>query len=276
MTNEEIMQLWEAHRPFVYKIALRYTGQAEIDDLLQEGYLGFYAAATRFDENAGASFLTYAGFWVRQRMRRYIENCCSVVRISSGMAEKVRKYKKLQSDYQKQFGRKPSANEIRALMGIGQTEYDTMQQAVRMGTVASLSAPIGEDDATVEELIGNDGIEDAIIDRINQEDMKRDVHAAVDKLPDREREVITLRYFKGLTMEQVGQLEDRSIESVRQCQAKAMRHLRGPSYSEPLRCYMGLSDRQLSAAMHSTVSGFNRTWTSATEKAAFIGLGERY
>lgn len=277
MDNEEMMQLWEAHRPFVYKIALRYAGQAEIDDLLQEGYLGLYAAATRFDENAGVSFLTYAGFWVRQRMRRYIENCCSVVRISSGMAEKVRKYKKLQSDYQKQFGRKPSADEIQALMGISQTEYDTMQQAVRMGTVASLSAPTDEDDSTtIGDCIGNEGIEDAIIDRINQEDMKRDVHAAVDKLPDREREVITLRYFEGLTMEQVGQLEDRSIESVRQCQAKAMRHLRGPSYSEPLRCYMGLSDRQLSAAMHSTVSGFNRTWTSATEKAAFIGLGERY
>lgn len=276
MTSDEMMQLWESHRPFVYKIALRYAGQAEIDDLLQEGYLGLYAAVTRFDENAGTSFLTYAGFWIRQRMRRYIENYCSVVRISSGMAEKVRKYKKLQSDYQKQFGRKPSVDEIRALMGISQTEYDTMQQAVRMGTVASLSAPIGEDDATVEELIGNDGIEDAIIERINQENMKRDVHAAVDKLPDREREIINLRYFEGLTMQQIGQLEDRSIESVRQCQAKAMRHLRGPSYSEPLRCYLGLSDRQLSAAMHSTVSGFNRTWTSATEKAAFIGLGERY
>lgn len=277
MTNEEIMQLWEARRPFVYKIALRYTVQAEIDDLLQEGYLGFYAAATRFDGSVGTSFLTYAGFWVRQRMRRYIENCCSVVRISSGMAEKVRKYKKLQSDYQKQFGRKPSADEIRALMGISQTEYDTMQQAVRMGTIASLSAPTGEDDTTtIGDTIGNDGIEDDIIDRINQEDMKRDVHAAVDKLPDREREIINLRYFEGLTMQQIGQLEDRSIESVRQCQAKAMRHLRGPSYSEPLRCYMGLSDRQLSAAMHSTVSGFNRTWTSATEKAAFIGLGERY
>ncbi len=162
-------------------------------------------------------------------------------------------------------------------MGISRSEYDTMQQAVRMGTIASLSAPTGEDDTTtIGDTIGNDGIEDAIIDRIDQEDMKRDVHAAVDKLPDREREIINLRYFEGLTMQQIGQLEDRSIESVRQCQVKALRHLRGPSYSEPLRCYMGLSDRQLSAAMHSTVSGFNRTWTSATEKAAFIGLGERY
>lgn len=277
MNNEELIELWDEHRPFIYKIALQYSGYAEMDDLMQEGYLGLYSAAIRFDQNAGASFLTYAAFWIRQRMRRYIENCCSTVRISSGMAARVQKYRKLQSDYQKQFGHKPSSDEIRALMGISRSEYDTMQQAVRMGQVASLSAPTGEDDTTtIGDTIGNDGIEDAIIDRINQEDMKRDVHAAVDKLPDREREIINLRYFEGLTMQQIGQLEDRSIESVRQCQAKAMRHLRGPSYSEPLRCYMGLSDRQLSAAMHSTVSGFNRTWTSATEKAAFIGLGERY
>ena len=188
------------------------------------------------------------------------------------MAARVQKYRKLQSDYQKQFGHKPSADEIRALMGISRSEYDTMQQAVRMGTIASLSAPTGEDDSTtIGDTIGNEGIEDDIIDRIDQEDMKRDIHAAVDKLPDREREVITLRYFEGLTMEQVGELESRSMESVRQCQAKALRRLRSPSYRRPLECY-ALSDKQLSAAMHSTVSGFNRTWTSATEKAAFIGL----
>ena len=272
MSNEELIELWDEHRPFIYKIALQYSGYAEVDDLMQEGYLGLYSAAIRFDQNAGTSFLTYAAFWIRQRMRRYIENCCSTVRISSGMAARVQKYRKLQSDYQKQFGHKPSADEIRALMGISRSEYDTMQQAVRMGTIASLSAPTGEDDTlTIGDTIGNEGIEDVIIDRIDQEDMTRDVHAAVDKLPDREREVITLRYFEGLTMEQVGELESRSMESVRQCQAKALRHLRSPSYRRPLECY-ALSDRQLSAAMHSTVSGFNRTWTSATEKAAFIGL----
>lgn len=274
MSDEELIELWDEHRPFVYKIALQYSGYAEMDDLMQEGYLGLYSAAIRFDESAGASFLTYAAFWIRQRMRRYIENCCSTVRISSGMAARVQKYRKIRSDYQKQFGRKPSADEIRALMGISRSEYDTIQQAVRMGTIASLSAPAGEDEnATIGDCIGNDGIEDAIIDRIDQEDMKRDVHAAVDKLPDREREVITLRYFEGLTIQQVGELESRSMESVRQCQVKALRRLRSPSYRRPLECY-ALSDKQLSAAMHSTVSGFNRTWTSATEKAAFIGLRE--
>lgn len=272
MSNDELIELWNKHRPFIYKTALQYSGYAEMDDLMQEGYLGLYSAAIRFDESAGVSFLTYAAFWIRQRMRRYIENCCSTVRISSGMAARVQKYKKLQSDYQKQFGRKPSAGEIWALMGISRSEYNAMQQAVRMGQIASLSAPTNDDDTVIGDTIGNDGIEDAIIDRIDQEDMKRDVHAAVDKLPDRERAAISMKYFDNLTPEQIGELEEKSPEDVRRCQSKALRRLRTPQYSAPLRCYVGLSDWQLLAAMHSTVSGFKRTWTSATEKAAFMGL----
>ena len=273
MNNEELIELWDEHRPFIYKIALQYSGYAEMDDLMQEGYLGLYSAAIHFDKEAGTTFLTYAAFWIRQQMRRYIANCCRTVRISSGMAARVQKYRKLQSDYQKQFGHKPSADEIRELMGISRSEYDTMQQAIRMGTIASLSAPTSEDDATtIGDTIGNEGIEDAIIDRIDQEDMKRDVHAAVDKLPDCERTALSVKYFDELAPEQIRKLEGQSSEDVRRYQAKAMRRLRGPKYSAPLRCYMGLSDWQLSAAMHSTVSGFNRTWTSATEKAAFIGL----
>lgn len=53
MNNEELIELWDEHRPFIYKIALQYSGYAEMDDLMQEGYLGLYSAAIRFDQNAG-------------------------------------------------------------------------------------------------------------------------------------------------------------------------------------------------------------------------------
>ena len=116
MTNDELTKLWEDNKRFVYKMAGRYTDYAEFDDLVQEGYIGIYLAALHFDESAGTKFLTYAAFWIKQRMRRHINNCRSVVRIPSHVMENIRKYKKFQSDYQKRFGRKPSADEIRALM----------------------------------------------------------------------------------------------------------------------------------------------------------------
>lgn len=125
MMNDELTKLWEDNKRFVYKMAGRYTDYAEFDDLVQEGYIGIYLAALHFDESAGTKFLTYAAFWIKQRMRRHINNCRSVVRIPSHVMENIRKYKKFQSDYQKRFGRKPSADEIRALMGISQTEMTT-------------------------------------------------------------------------------------------------------------------------------------------------------
>ena len=155
------------------------------------------------------------------------------------MMENIRKYKRFQSDYQKQFGRKPSADEIRALMGISQTEYDNMQQAVKIGQITSISKPISdEDDSTLEDMIGNEGIEDAIVDRINHESIERDVRSVLNQLSEWEQKVIRMRYFEGLPMEMVAELEGISVQDVRRGQEKALRRLRQPKYSKSLRLYM--------------------------------------
>mgnify|MGYP002673160795 FL=1 len=239
MTNEELTKLWEENKRFVYKMAGRYTDYAEFDDLVQEGYIGIYLAALHFDESAGTKFLTYAAFWIKQRMRRHINNCRSVVRIPSHVMENIRKYRKIQSDYQKRFGRKPSADEIRALMGISQTEYDTMQQAAGMEQIASISSPISdEEDATLEDMIGNKGIEDATVDRINQESISRSMRSVLNQLSEWEQKVIRMRYFEGLSMEMVAKLEEISVQDVRRGQEKALRRLRQPKYSKSLRPYI--------------------------------------
>lgn len=273
MENECIEKVWEQYKPLVYKIALKYVGFDELDDLVQEGFIGLYKAFMHYDKNTGSPFVTYAPYWIRQSIQRYIENSGSLVRIPTHAADSVRRYKKTVSDYEKQFGRTPPPDEIRHLMGISEQSLGTVLQALKMGQIESMTAPFGEDEATYEDVTGNDGIENAIINRLDLEDMKHDVHAAVDRLPDREKNVINWRYFDDLTLQQVGELEGKSIESVRQCENKALKRLRQPSYSASLRCYMGLSDKQQSIAMRGTVSAFNRTWTSATEKAAFVGLG---
>ncbi len=239
MTNEELTKLWEENKRFVYKMAGRYTDYAEFDDLVQEGYIGIYLAALHFDESAGTKFLTYAAFWIKQRMRRHINNCRSVVRIPSHVMENIRKYRKIQSDYQKRFGRKPSADEIRALMGISQTEYDTMLQAAGMEQIASISSPISdEEDATLEDMIGNKGIEDATVDRINQESISRSMRSVLNQLSEWEQKVIRMRYFEGLSMEMVAKLEGISVQDVRRGQEKALRRLRQPKYSKSLRPYI--------------------------------------
>lgn len=239
MTNDELIQLWEDNKRFVYKMAKRYVDYAEFDDLVQEGYIGIYLAALHFDESAGTKFLTYAAFWIKQRMRRHIDNCRNVVRIPTHMMENIRKYKKLQSDYQKQFGHKPTEDEMRALMGMSQTEYNNMQQAAGMEQIASISSPISDaEDATLENVIGNEGIEDDIVDHVDHEGMERDVRAVLIQLPEWEQKVIRMRYFEGLSMEMVAELEGKSVKDVRSGQEQALRRLRQPKYRKSLRPYM--------------------------------------
>jgi RNA polymerase sigma factor (sigma-70 family) len=92
MTNEQLVicikagenvadnmsQLWEQTRRFIHVMATRYQGQAEIEDLEQEGYLALFRAVRGYNPAAGCLFLTYASNWIQQRMVRYIQNNGSI------------------------------------------------------------------------------------------------------------------------------------------------------------------------------------------------------
>lgn len=66
--ENDMLLLWNQTRKFVVMLARKYKGYAEHDDLMQEGYLGLYAAATHYSPDLGATFIHYASFWIRQAM----------------------------------------------------------------------------------------------------------------------------------------------------------------------------------------------------------------
>ena len=94
-TAANMLQLWEQNKGFIYKIALKYQEYEEIDDLMQQGYLGLYDAIDNYDPSQGVKFITYAGYWIKQSMTRYIDNYSSAVRISVPEQEHIRNYKKV-------------------------------------------------------------------------------------------------------------------------------------------------------------------------------------
>lgn len=110
-TADNMLALWQQNRCYIHSIAKRYQGNAEIDDLEQEGYLALYDAIDGYNVDSGYKFLTYATRWVRQRMTRYIQNN-GTVRIPVHEGEKLREYKKLVNAYRIRLGRKPSRHEI--------------------------------------------------------------------------------------------------------------------------------------------------------------------
>lgn len=87
--SSNLEQLYLKNRPFIYNTAMKYSKQAEIDDLMQEGYLGLQKATSMYNSDSDAKFITYAGYWIRQSIQRYCENCGNVKRIPVHLLSKL-------------------------------------------------------------------------------------------------------------------------------------------------------------------------------------------
>lgn len=109
---ENMLQLWEQTRAFIQQQARRYQSKAEKEDLEQEGFIGLCQAVDNYDPSQNVQFLTYAAFWIKQAMVRYIQNNCSTIRISTGRRDNIRKYQEAVNTFEKEYGRKPTETEI--------------------------------------------------------------------------------------------------------------------------------------------------------------------
>ncbi len=216
MTNEQLtiriqagenvagnmLELWEQNQGFIGKMAVKYSSYAEIEDLKQEGYFGLCEAVRHYEPDKGMPFINYAAFWIRQVMRRYIDNCGSVVRIPVGAREEIRKYKKMRNEYWKYYGAEPSESELCALLGVKREKLHAIQNNARMEQIQSLSAPIGDEgeELTIEDMVASgENLEEDCISRLDRECMKRELWVAVDSLPVEQAKVVRCRYMDGLT-----------------------------------------------------------------------------
>lgn len=118
--GQNMAQLYEQVKRDIHATALRCRGYADIDDLDQEGYLALYDAVDGYDPTVGCLFLTYARYWMRQRMTRYIQNN-GIIRIPMREQKRLRELQKLEDRYIAYLGRKPSEGEITGRLGPGRT-----------------------------------------------------------------------------------------------------------------------------------------------------------
>lgn len=267
---DNMLQLWQQNRGFVYKVARRFSGYAEMDDLMQEGYLALDEAVRQYKSDKDAGFLTYATFWIRQRMQRYIDNCCSVVRIPVHAQNDVRRYKRAVREYQKYYGCEPSERELCVLLDVGREKLCTIRENARTGRIDSLNRVIGGDDEDItiaDTVASGDDMEGGVIQELDRENMSRELWLAVDRLPDRLPEVLHLRYRDGMTLERVGCELGVSRNRAAQLEQSALRKLRLPKRCKKLRAY---HEEYISAAPihHVGVESFKRTWMSTVERDA--------
>lgn len=290
MTNEQLvalikagedvagnmLQLWQQNRGFISKLARKYRGYEEVEDLEQQGYIGLCDAVDGYRQEEGA-FLTYAAFWIRQSMRRYIGNCGSMVRIPEGKAGQVREYRKLRRLFEASQGRAPTEWEAARLMGINRERVRELEKDAAMLQIGSLDSPVqtAEGNTLVGDLVADDrDMHGDTLDKLQQEQLRGVLWPMVDALLPEVSSVIHLRFGEEKTLEEVGEAVGKPREWVRRCEAKGLRELGAPHRRAVLAPFL-YDFIDTHARSGSSAETFRRTWTSSTERTA-LQLYERY
>ena len=212
---EEVIK---ANSGLIWSIARRFFGRGvDPDDLYQLGCVGFLKAIKGFDEAYGTQFSTYAVPKISGEIRRFLRDDGSI-KVSRSVKERAQTVRSARNALEQSMGREPTISEISVETGICAEDIASCETAV-VGT-ESLQRETGEEGFTLEHVLGDYAQEEKLVEQVA-------LREAVAHLPDKERMVILLRYYRGMTQESAAKIMKVSQVQVSRLERRAVEKLKG-------------------------------------------------
>ena len=215
--REAAGRIVEDNAGLIWSVARRYFGRGvEPDDLYQLGCLGFLKAIDGFDESYGTRFSTYAVPKISGEIRRFLRDD-GAVKVSRGIKERATAIRSARKLLEQELGRDPTLSELAAQTGFSAEDIAVAETATV--PIESLQQPAGEEGFSLEQVLGDWTEEEKLVEHVA-------LRQAIEALPEKERQVIFLRFYHGMTQERASRVLGVSQVQVSRLERRAVKLLR--------------------------------------------------
>ena len=272
--KDNLESLYLNNKRFIYKIANKYKGYEDVDDLMQIGVIGMYEAIGPYDETKGFKFLTYARWHIQQAISRYLEEN-DIIRIPSYLIQRIHQYKKVRNHYNANLHRSPTKEEYCRALKIDFKQLEDVKKALhKYKHIKSLNEPLkssdGEDMTLADTVQSTENLENSVIDNMMKNKAKAELWQIVSReCTPEQNKVINCRYRGDCTLKQAGAVIGVSSSMARSIEASAIRKLRVPRVSRELRTKFEINQAR---AYRGGLGSFRNNWASSTELVAMKNL----
>ena len=192
-------QLVTRYRPLAEYLAMRFRGRGEpVEDLVQVASVGLLNAIDRFDPDREVRFTTYAAATIVGELKRHFRDKGWAVRVPRRLQELSLEMNRVMPQMAQTLGRMPTIPELATRLDIGADEIVEAMDAAQAYTTSSLDAPVGDGGLAPVEVLGAEDPSFSVLDEWAE------IRPALATLPERDRRVLYLRFYEGLTQSEIG------------------------------------------------------------------------
>lgn len=266
--NKNMLLLYNNNLPLIRKVCALFIQHDSMEDLLQSAFLSLYDAVKGYRFDAGAKFMTYAPFVIKQGLIRYINECCQVVRLPENKQAQMIKYKKFCADFALCNGRQPTNKELCHYLDIDEKELLLIQKYSLAPESLDMEYSGEEDSYTLADTIADSAdIAEETCNRVMDEQIWGIIN---ETLPEEYVQVIKARYRDNLTYKQTAEIVNLSPEKCRQIEHAGIRKL---SYGKARAKLQQKLDYEYGSRLYKNGKhGFDIHFSSQVERLALRSL----